>query len=262
VELRNFVVEESSMATTPIAAATPEPQEPINHLGRIMGVFFSPKATFESIARRPTWILPVVLMTILGGLVAFTMNKKVDWREIASKRIEQSPRASNLSADQKEQQLAMSEKISPAIAYCIGLLVPILIAVVVGGVMLGAYNLLAGANASYKVSMAIFSHAYFVSIISSLLFILVLFLKPPGTVDIENPVAANLGAFLPDGTSKVVMALGTAIDLFSFWIICLIGIGFAAFNPKKLKTGGAIGIALLVWAAYEAVRVGVTFIFS
>ena len=97
--------------------------------------------------------------------------------------------------------------------------------------MLGAYNLLGGANASYKVSMAIVSHAYFVSIISSLLFILVLFLKPPGSVDIENPVAANLGAFLPDGTSKVVMALGTAIDLFSFWIICLIGIGFAAFNP-------------------------------
>ena len=250
------------MATTPVASPAPEAQEPINHFGRIIGVFFSPKPTFQSIARRPSWIAPVLLMTILGCIVGFTLNKRVDWRDVASKRIEESPRASQLSAEQKEQQLAMSAKISPAIAYAIGLLAPIFIAVVVGGVMLGAYNLLAGAGANFKVAMSIVSHAYVVSIISSLLFILILFLKAPGTVDLENPVATNLGAFLPDGTSKTVMALGTAIDLFSFWIICLIGVGFAAFNPKKLKTGSAIGIALVVWAAYEVCRVGLTFVFS
>ena len=248
------------MATTP--APAPEAQEPINHLARIIGVFFSPKSTFQSIGRRPSWILPVVLMTALGGVVGFALNKRMDWREVASKRIEESPRASQLSAEQKEQQVAMSARISPAISYAFGLLGPILLAVIVGGVMLGAYNLLGGAGANFKVSIGIVSHAYFVSIVSSLLFLLILFLKPPGTVDLENPVAANLGAFLPDGTSKVVMALGTAIDIFSFWIICLIGIGFAAFNPKKLKTGGAIGIALAVWAVYEVLRVGVTFIFS
>ncbi len=248
------------MATAPTPA--PEAQEPVNHFGRIMGVFFSPKATFQSIARRPTWILPVVLMTVLGGVVSFALNKRVDWREVASKRIEESSRASQLSAEQKEKQLAMSEKISPAFTYAIGLLVPILLAVIVGGVMLGAYNLFAGAGANYKVSMAIVSHAYVVSMVSSLLFLLILFLKPFGTVDLGNPVATNLGAFLPDGTSKVVMAMGTAIDIFSFWIICLIGIGFAAFNPKKLKTGGAIGIAVVVWAAYEVCRVGLTFVFS
>ena len=247
------------MATT--AVSTPAP-EPINHFGRLIGVFFSPKETFQSIARRPSWIMPVVVMTVLGLIVGFTMNKRVDWRDIASKRIEESPRAANLSAEQKEQQLAMSEKISPIFAYCIGLFAPILLAVIVGGAMLAAYNLLAGAGANFKVSMSIVSHAYFVSVVSSLLLILILFLKPYGTVNIENPVAANLGAFLPDGTSKVVTALATAIDLFSFWIICLIGIGFAAFNPKKLKTGSAIGIALVVWGVYEVIRVGLTYVFS
>ena len=248
------------MATNPVPA--PEAQASLSPFAWVIGVFFSPGKTFEDIVKKPSWVLPVVLMTVLGLAVGFVMNRRVDWREIASKRIEASSRASQLSAEQKEQQLAMSEKISPAIAYCIGLLAPILIAVVVGGVMLGAFNLLGGANANYKVSIAIVSHAYVVSIISSLLFILVLFLKPPGTVDIENPVAANLGAFLPDGTSKPLMALGAAIDLFSFWTICLIGMGFSAFNPKKLKTGGAIGIVFAVWAVYEVVRVGLTFIFS
>jgi hypothetical protein len=201
-------------------------------------------------------------MTVLGCIVGFALNKRVDWREIASKRIEESSRAAQLSAEQKEQQIAMSAKISPAFAYGFGLLGPILLAVIVSGVMLGAYNLLGGAGANFKVSIGIVSHAYAVTMVNSLLFLLVLFLKPPGTVNIENPVATNLGAFLPDGTSKTLMALGTAIDLFSFWTIFLIGLGFAAYNPKKLKLGSSISIALAVWAVYQACRLGLTFVFS
>jgi Yip1 domain len=247
-----------TVTTAPAAEAQP----PINHFGRLIGVFFTPKETLASIAERPSWVMPVVVMTVLGIGVGFALNQRVNWRDVASKRIEESSRASQLSPKQKEQQLAMSEKISPAIAYCIGAFVPILLAVIVGGVMLGAFNLLGGANANFKVSMGIVAHAYFVSIISSLLFVLILYLRPPGTVDLENPVAANVAAFLPDGTAKWLVTLGTAIDLFSFWIMILIAIGFAAFNPKKLKFGSAFGIVLSVWAVYEIIRVGFAFIFS
>src|SRR5258708_16135926 len=115
------------MSTTPvIAQEAPQAPGPINHFARIIGVFFSPKATFEDIAKRPSWILPVVLMAVLGAGVAFVMNQKVDWRDVASKRIEESSRAANLSAEQKEQQIAMSAKISPGFAYGFGIPSPIL----------------------------------------------------------------------------------------------------------------------------------------
>jgi len=81
------------------------------------------------------------------------MNKKVDWRDVASKRIEESPRTAQLSNEQKEQQIEMSAKISPYFAYGFGLLGPILLAVIVGAAMLGAYNLLGGAGANFSVSM-------------------------------------------------------------------------------------------------------------
>src|SRR5215475_8423380 len=111
--------------TTPVAAGVPEAPGRINHLGRILGVFFSPKPTFEDIVRRPTWVLPVVLMTVLGLLTAFFLNQKVDWRDVAAKRIEDSPRAANLSAEQKEKQIDMSAKISPVVSYCFGVFLPI-----------------------------------------------------------------------------------------------------------------------------------------
>jgi len=241
--------------------SAPEPQQPINHLGRIIGVFFSPKVTFEGIAQRPSWILPVVLMMVLGAAVAFVMNQKVDWRDVAAKRIEESPRAANLSPEQKEQQVAMGAKISPGIAWGIGICWPILQAVIVAAVMLLAYNLIGGAGARFGASMGIVAHAYFPWILYSLLFVLILYLKTPGTVDLENPIATNVGAFLSESTPKALMSLGRSIDIFSVWTLFLISMGFAAVNPKKLK-GKAFGIAVAVWAAYVVIKMGGAWIFS
>jgi hypothetical protein len=224
------------MSTTPvIAPEAPETPGSISHLGRIIGVFFSPKSTFEDIVRCPSWVVPVLLMTVLGIGVAFALNQKVDWRDVASKRIEESPRAANLRAEQKEQQIAMSAKVSPGVAYAFGALGPILGVLVVAAVMLLAYNVIGGANTNFSVSMGIISHAFVVSLLSSLLFILILYLKPPGTIDPENPVATNVGAFLPESTPKALMSLGKSIDVFNIWTLLLISVGFAAFSPKKLK---------------------------
>jgi Yip1 domain len=248
------------MATTSMPA--PEAQAAISPIGRIVGVFFSPKSTFEDIGRKPSWIAPVVLMTVLGLCVAVAMNQRIDWRDIASRRIEESSRASQLSAEQKQQQIDISAKVSPYITYAFGTIGPTLAVLIVGAVMLGAYNLIGGVGASYKVSMGIVAHAYVVTIVSSLLFILILFLKPPGTVDVENPVAANLGAFLPDGSAKWLVSLCSSIDLFSFWTLILIAIGFAAFNAKKLKGAKTFTIAFSVWAVFVVVKVAIAWVFS
>jgi len=247
------------MATTPVVAQ--DAPSPINHAGRLVGVFFSPKATFADIARRPSWILPVVIMSILGLAVALVMNQKIDWRDVAAKRIEESPRAANLSADQKEQQIAMSAKVSPAFAYGFGVAWPVLQALVVGGVFLLAYNVIGGAGARFSTSLGITAHAYYPWILYSLLFILILYLKAPGTVDLDNPIATNVGAFLPESTPKALMSLGKSIDIFSVWTLLLVSIGFAAVNPKKLK-GKAFSIAISVWVVWVGLKMAGAWIFS
>src|ERR1051326_807863 len=253
-----------STMTPVMAPEAPEPNGPsgsINHLGRLIGVFFSPKETLQSIAARPSWLVPVVLMVVLGTATAFVMNQKVDWRDVASKRLEESPRAANMSAEQKEQQLAMSAKVSPYFVYVFGTLIPILAVVITAAVLLLAYNLVGGANANFAQAMGIVSHAMVVGLIGTVFLILVLYLKPPGTIDLDNPVATNVGAFLPESTPKALMALAKSIDIFSIWTLILIAIGFAAFNPKKLK-GNAFSIALAVWAVWVALKMGGAWIFS
>src|SRR5713101_6119289 len=228
------VVEESSMVTTPVPA--PEAQaRSISSFGRIIGVFFSPKNTFEDIVRKPSWMLPIVLLTVLSLAVSFCINQRINWREFMSQQIEKSPRAAQLSAEQKQQQIEGGAKFSPPFTYAIGLLGPIFFALIISLVMWGGYSLLGGISTNFGTAFGITSHAFVTGLISSPLFILILYLKPYGTADLENPVAANLAAFLPDDSAKWLVALCKSFDIFTFWTLILLAIGFAAVNPKKLK---------------------------
>jgi hypothetical protein len=258
---RKLVVEDSSMATTtPIPA--PEPQASLSPFARIFGVFFSPKTTFEDIVRKPSWIAPILVSTALSIIAVIALNQRVNWREYIAQQMEKNPRAAQLSSDQKQQQAETGAKFTVAIVYAAGVIVPVCFALLVGLVMMGGYNLLAGASANFGASFAIVAHAAMVNIVSTPLFLLVLFLKPYGTIDPDNPVVTNIGALLPDDSAKWLVALGKSLDIFTIWILILIAIGFAAVNPRKLKGAKSFTIAFSVWAVYVVCRVGWAFIFS
>ena len=142
-----------------------------------------------------------------------------------SQQIEKSSRSAQMSAEQKQQQIEGGAKFAPVFTYCIGLLGPIL----------GAYSLLGGASTNFGTAFSITSHAFLTGLVSSPLFILILYLKPYGTIDLENPVATNLAAILPDDSAKWLVALCKSFDVFTFWTLLLLAIGFAVVNPKKLK---------------------------
>jgi hypothetical protein len=250
------------MASTPIPAPAVEPQAAISPVGRIVGVIFSPKSTFADIARKPSWLLPVILLAVLGAVVAVALNQKMDWREYMSQQIEKSPRAGALSPEQKQRQIEAGAKFAPISAYVFGIPAPLIVVLIVAGAMLGAYNLMAGANINYKTAMAIVSHAFVPALLGNLLFLLVLFLKPPGTFDLENPVATNVAAFLPEGSAKWLEALAKNVDILAIWITLLIAVGFAAANPKRLPGSRSFNIAFGVFAVYIVIRMGLAFVFS
>jgi hypothetical protein len=249
------------MATIPAPVA--EPQAAISPIGRIFGVFFSPKATFEDIVRKPSWIVPTALILLFSLVAIIALNSHFNWRDYISQQIEKSPRAAQLSAEEKERQVEMSAKVSPVFAYVFGLVLPICGLLVIALVLLGAYNIMAGAGTNFKTSLAIVSHAVIpASIVGTILFVTVLFLKPVGMFDLENPVATNVAALLSDDASKWLVALGKNIDLLEFWKLILLSIGFAAVYPKKLKGGKSFSIVLGVFLIYVVLRVGIAFAFS
>jgi len=248
--------------TTSIPAPDAQSQPAISPMGRVFGVFFSPKGAFQDIVSKPGWVLPLVLLTVFSIGVSFAINQRINWREFMSQQIEKSPSAANLSAEQKQQRIEGGAKISPMFTWAIGVSGPAIFVLVVALAMWGAYSLLGGANTNFGTSFAITAHAALPGLVSSLLLILVLYLKAPGTVDLENPVATNLAAFLPEDSARWLFKLLNSMDIFSFWTLILLSIGFAATSPKKLRGSKAFMIAFSVWAIYVVGRVGAAWIFS
>ena len=248
------------MATTPIPA--PEMQATVSPFGRVLGVLFSPTRTFEDIVRKPSWLLPVVVSTVLGLLVGVAINQRINWRDFINQQIDKSPQAAQLSSEQKQQRIEAGAKFAPISTYVFAALGPVVVALIVSLIMWGAYSLLGGISTNFGTAFGLTAHAFLTALVSSPLFILILYLKPYGTADLDNPLAANLAAILPDDAAKWLVALCKSIDIFVFWTLILLAIGFAAVNPKKLQGAKPYTIAFAIWAVYVVCRVGWAFAFS
>jgi hypothetical protein len=247
------------MAT--MATPAPDAQAPIGTLGRLTGVLFNPKPTLADIARRPTWVAPVVLFCLLNIAVTAIFTQRVGWRSFMEKRFENNSRFQQLPQEQREQQLNQAVKTAPILGYVFGVVGTLVVILVVAGVLLGAFNLIAGAGLNFKTSLGIVSYAYMPGVLGGLLGILVLFLKDPSTIDLENLVASNFAALLTSDTSKWLIALAKSFDLFVIWILLLLAVGFSVANPKKIPMGKALAIVVGLWLVFVVVRVGLAFIF-
>ncbi len=253
------------MSTTPSPvppAPAAAPQAKLSAFARITGVFFSPGETFADVVRVPGWIAPILVLTVLSLCVSVVMNMRVDWRSVAEKQASQSSRWEQLSAEQKSQQLDISEKVSPYFVYAIGPLAPLISALIIGGIYLGCFNLFLGARLKFKTAFAVTAHALLTGLVSSPLLILVMLLKRPGEVDPEHLLASNVGEFLSSETPRWLLKLADSLDIFSFWLMALLVIGFAAANPRKISKAGACSVVFGVWAVYVFVKVAWAAIFA
>jgi Yip1 domain len=242
------------MATTSMPA--PEAAAPVSAIGRIVGVFASPKQTFASIAEKPSWVAPMLLMMILAVVVGGLLNSKMNWAQYIRHKAEENPRFEQLSEDKKDEAVAGQVKFWAGFSYAVGAVaIPISI-LIFAGIYLVAFNLMSGAGVRYGQSFAITTHAFLPAAITSVLAMIILPLKTYGDVDPENIVATSLKAYLPETAPKPLLALGSSLELFWIWCLVLVAIGFAAANPRKVKPGAAFGIVFGLWAVWILAKVG------
>jgi uncharacterized protein YneF (UPF0154 family) len=245
---------------------TPEAPASASSFDRIFGALFSPQETFASIAQRPTWLAPVVLSLLVSMAATIVVGQRITWRRVITKQAESNPRAQKqmeqMSADQRERVIDQQAKFVPFVAYGVAVVMPFLIPVVIGAIFLGVFNLVGGAQTNFKTSLGIAAYAWMPWVVSGLLSILILFLKDPSTVDVQNVVASNAGAFLSDESPKWLVSLLGSLDLFSFWAMILMAMGYSATNPKKISVGKAFGLIISVWLVFVMVKVGIAAAFS
>jgi hypothetical protein len=231
----------------------------VGAFGRVIGALVSPRTTFDSIARKPGWLLPLLLLIAINIAVAFSFTHRIGWRTIMEQQLAKSSRYAQMTPVQQQQILDRQMRIAPLLGYLGGTVGSVVIMLIVAGLFLAAFNIVFGSGIKFSQSFGITTHAFMPQIVKGLLGLVIVWVRPPEGVNIQNLVMSNVGAFLPSSIPSWLLTLTASLDLFAFWAIALLAIGYAAASSsRKLKFGSALAVVVVFWLIYLVTAVGMT----
>jgi Yip1-like protein len=242
-----------SSVTPSVPAPEPEPSA----AGRVVGAIFSPTATFASIARRPTWLAPLLLWTALSLGVTAVLMPKIDYEQVIRKAMEK--RGQTIPEDRMASIIEQQKKIGGIFGWVGGGLAPTVISLLTAVVIWGSFKAF-GWDTTFKQSYGATTHAFLPGCLKAVLLAVLVWRQE--TVDpqaIGDLLRSNLGFLVPSSESKPLHSLLSSFDAFSLWSLWLFVIGFAA--AAKIKKGAAAGVIVTLWGVVVAAGVAWNVIF-
>jgi hypothetical protein len=221
--------------------------------GRLLGVLVAPGKTFRSIAERPTWLPPLLLLALLGAGVGYLVAQRMDFEEAVRQRMAQ--QSQQLSPEDLDRGVQAAKKFGPIAALVSG-------AVLIPGVYLllalifWTFFRLLGSDMSYPASLSTTLHSMMPMAVSSLLTLpLVLSRETIGVQDAQRGLLlSNLAVLAPEGSGAGVKSLLGSVDFFSLWILILLSLGYRIV--ARVSTTAATATVIILWLIYVACKAG------
>lgn len=231
----------------------------MNEFSRLLGVFFEPKKTFEDIAERPGWLVPMLILIASSIVVLYLFSTHVGWEPYLHRLMDNNPRIQRLDPQQRQRVINTQLRLAPTLSYVGVILGTPVGLLVIAGIATGIIRGLLGIPIRFAQAFAATNYASIPRVIYAGLSAVVLFLKNPEDFDLQNAFASNPGAFMdPEKSSRFLYSLAGSLDVFSIWVILLMAVGLKAAGGKRLSYGGALFSVVLPWAVYVLIRAGLT----
>lgn len=241
-------------------SAPPEPSETVDPaaspLARVAGVFGSPAPTFASIARRPGWVLPLAISTLLSIAATAAILPRIDFDTAVRERLA----AKNVTmSEERVEQVITAQKKFAGFGYVWALVASTVIALILATVFWVSFKAF-GWDLAFRQSFGVTSHALLPYIGTSML--LIFFVT---RLDLVNPndlgdlTKTNPGFLVDRSANPVLHSLASSLDVFTLWVLALLVIGFsiAAKVPRKRAAIVIVGL----WGLYVLGKAGVTALF-
>ena len=245
-------------------AATPAPPSSGPEMGtiqRLIGVFFSPAKTFESIGRSPgwDWLLPVAITLAMVLTAAFVINPKLDTDAAVKQMMKKMEENPNISAEQRskmeERVRGQYESVRSGTGRFVAVPFVLIAFVFVAGVYHGVAAAF-GAKTRYVTVLAGYVWAQLPQLVKGLIAFAVA--MPRTSIDLkeaETLVKSSVGAFMdPQTTNAALRALCTQIDLFEIWGVVLGSIMVSRCTRLSKNTATVTVVSL--WLIWTLIKVG------
>lgn len=227
--------------------------------GRVISVLISPEKTFRSIAERPTWVVPLILLVLIFAAVGYETGQRFDFEQ--QMRQEMAAREEQISEEDLQQTVDFMEKFGKFLFLAPAIFSPALY-LLVSAVFLVAFRM-AGSEITFGRSFSVFLHAMTPWLVHGVLSLPLLLRQE--TLDQEamergGVLMSSLAALAPEGSGKVLLALLSSLDLFTIWALVLLIIGYRVV--ARVSTATAAGFVLGLWLLFLAGKLGITAAFA
>jgi len=222
-------------------------------LGRFLGALVKPVETFRSIARRPTWVAPLLVLLLVSGGSGYLLLNRVDrdaFREQTRAQIVKQGR------EPSEQQLDIAEKIAFTVGPLFGVVAALIVYFLGAALLLAAMNA-AGGEIRYWTSLSVLLYAVAPYLVLALLTIPVALGRDSLSMEeIQGGslVPSSLAVFAPEDASRRLVALLSSFDLFNLWVIALMITGYHV--AARVSKGAAAVVVLGIWVLVVLIKLG------
>ncbi|HVO10588.1 MAG TPA: YIP1 family protein [Vicinamibacteria bacterium] len=246
------------MSDTPTPPPAVEPSGGGGFFQNLADLYFAPRQAFSRIVVRPAFVLPFVGQLVLAFAFTGIWLNKMEPREFMKTQLEEAGRWDKLNTEQREAVLSAAPtqmKIFGWLGPAIGTPVMLLLT---GGVLMFVFRFFFSSEVGFRQSLAIVAWSLFaVGLVTTPLMLLVFQLKGDWNLNPQDVLQANLGLLVDKASvAKPLWALLTSIDLFSFWTVFLLAVGFAVASRKT--TGSGIWGVAVPWAVLVLIKIGWT----
>jgi hypothetical protein len=223
----------------PSTVPPPPPDSFDSPLARVAGVFAAPGPTFDAIARRPSWWLPLIICAVVSIAATAAVLPRIDFESVIRERI--AARGATVPEERIEQIVATQKRLS-GLGYVWAALGPLFIALIIGAVNLLAFKAF-GWDLRFKQAFGVTSHALLPTIgISMLLIFFASRLDVINPADLGDLTHSNLGFLVDRHANPALNSIARSFDVFGIWMLILLVIGFAAAaNVTRRKAAILIG---------------------
>lgn len=213
--------------------------EEMNFFQRWFGIYFSPSKSYQSLDRKPDWVIPLLVLAIFLAVASVFMLPAIKEAQIQAVMERQ-----GMSYEQAAEAMAKTEgymKVVTPISTFVSIFV---MAFLISGIFFLVNNYMFGGDAPYKKILSVFAYTTFaIDIVATLVKLPLIVAK--NSLDVHTGLAAFLS---PDMKDQFIYRLFSKVDFFTIWKLILLGIGFSVVC--RFSRNKSYGIVFGLWALY------------
>ncbi|HHS13477.1 MAG TPA: YIP1 family protein [bacterium] len=221
-------------------------EENMKGISRLVGIFISPKETFESINKSPDWLVPFIIVCVLGiAMNLLIMDIAIADRMAYTRTLDLTP----------EQLQAMEAQAQGGWKYAGLIAIPLFLLIgylVVAGILAFCGSVVLGGETRYKKVLSVVAWASLIPALGNVIKSLMILAR--GT---SHGVATSLAVLLPapawGETPSILYRFLSRLDIFSIWQLVLWVFGLSAVYHFSIRK--STGLVLTLWGIWVAAAV-------